>query len=313
VDWVQQRLSELLPVPYFHLVFTLPSQLRDIALRNRKAVYGVLFRAVNELLRQLGANPKWLGGTIGFIAVLHTWTQTLEYHPHLHVILPAGALSADRTRWKHGSQKYLFPQKVMKALFRAKVLHYLRQAIDAGEVQMHGQLAMYENPNVLQQLFDDLQGIEWVIYAKPPFGSPEQVVKYLGGYTHRVAIANSRIVDIKNGTVTFRYKDRRDHSRRTLKRLSVVEFIRRFMMHLLPPRFVRIRHYGLLGNRNRGKLLPLCMNLLGKRPPQHTHDPQHDRLIALLTGPDPRRCPHCNTGRLEIVERIPALWESAAA
>lgn len=313
VEWVQQRLSELLPVPYFHLVFTLPSQLRDIALRNRKPLYSILFRAVNELLQQLGGNPKWLGGTIGFIAVLHTWTQTLEYHPHLHVIVPGGALSADHTQWKRCSDTYLFPKDVMKTLFRAKVLDYLRQAIDAGQVQMHGQLAMYENPNVLQQLFDDLQTIDWVVYAKPPFGSPEQVVKYLGAYTHRIAIANSRIVDIKDGSVTFWYKDRRDHSRRKLMTLSQVELIRRFMMHLVPPRFVRIRHYGLFGNRKRAQLLPICMQLLGKPPAAEAHDPRHDKLIEQLSGPDPRRCPHCNKGRLEIFERIPALWEAAAA
>jgi hypothetical protein len=313
IEWVQQRLEQLLPVPYFHLVFTLPSQLRDIALRNRKVVYSVMFRAVSELLPELAANPRRLGGTIGFTAVLHTWTQTMEYHPHLHAIVPGGALSADQSRWKPSPAGYLFPIPVMRTLFRAKVLDYLRQAIDAGDIQMHGRLAMYENPSVLAQLFADLYTIDWVVYAKPPFDSPERVVKYLGAYTHRVAMANSRILDIGDGTVTFWYKDRRDHNRPKPMTLTHVEFIRRFMMHLVPPRFVRMRHYGLLGNRKRSRLLPLCMELLGKRVSASVDQRGTSSLVEQLTGPDPRRCPQCRKGRLAIVERIPPLWAAPAA
>ncbi len=185
---------------------------------------------------------------------------------YLHVVVPGGALSADRTRWKQAPARYLFPVEVMRTLFRAKMLDYLRRAVDRGEIRMHGAIAMYDNPNVFSQLLSQLYTREWVVYAKPPFGCPEQVVKYLGAYTHRVAISNRRIVALEPDFVTFSYKDRRDDNREKLMRLPIVEVIRRFMMHLAPARFVRIRHYGLLGNRMRRTLLPLCLQLLGVAP-----------------------------------------------
>jgi hypothetical protein len=314
--WVERRLEQMLPVPYFHLVFTLPEQLRDIALRNRKPLYSIMFRAVNELLSELAANPRRLGGTIGFVAVLHTWTQTLQYHPHLHVVVPGGGLSADRTRWKQAPARYLFPVEVMRTLFRAKVLDYLRRAVDSGEVHMHGAIAMYDNPNVFSQLLSQLYTQEWVVYAKPPFGSPEQVVKYLGAYTHRVAISNRRIVALEPDFVTFSYKDRRDDNREKLMRLPIVEFIRRFMLHLVPARFVRIRHYGLLGNRMRRTLLPLCLQLLGVAPEpgqQEHHRWDQRELLVAVSGIDPNRCPKCAKGRLVLFERLAPLWSAAAA
>lgn len=315
IEWVQQRIEQLLPVPYFHLVFTLPEQLRAIALRNRAALYGIMLRAVNELLRELGANPRRLGGTVGFIAIVHTWTQTMEYHPHVHVVIPGGALSADRTRWKPASSSHLFPIEVMRILFRAKVLDYLQQAVRSGAVAMHGECAMYDNPNVWSQLLSELYATQWVVYAKSPFGSPERVVKYLGAYTHRIAISNRRIKALEDGYVTFSYRDRRDHNRCKLMRLSMVEFIRRFMLHLVPHGFVRIRHYGFLGNRLRKELLPVCRELLGVKPPAQADESAKSwqRILAALSGEDPTRCPQCTKGRLSIIDVVPALWAAIAA
>jgi hypothetical protein len=296
------------------VVFTLPSQVREFALRNRAVVYRILFKAASETLLTLAKDPKRLGGTVGLIAVLHTWTQTLEYHPHLHCIVPGGALSMDRESWIHCREDFLFPVPVVRKLFQGKFLDYFRQALISGEIGLHGDLAMYENPAVLDQLFQDLHSIDWVVYTKKPFASPESLIKYLGGYTHRVAISNHRPISIKEGRVTFCYKDRKDDNRRKVMTLSVVEFIRRFLMHALPDRFMRIRHYGFLGNRSRTELLPRILEILGKdnaalikRRDRHWYE-----VILRLTGTDPLVCPHCKKGKLQILEEIPP-WVALAA
>jgi len=304
VQWVQDRIEEALPVPYFHVVFTLPQQLRDFALRNRAEVYGILFRAVADTLKVLGADPKRLGGTIGLIMVLHTWTQTLEYHPHVHCIVPGGALSPDRKSWINCRDNFLFPVAVMRTLFKGKFMDMFYRGVESGKIALHGTLGMYENPAIFEQLVRDLHDKDWVVYAKRPFATPENLIKYLGSYTHRVAISNRRIVKIENGAVTFRYKDRRDHNRIKNMTLGIVEFIRRFMTHVVPKGFMRMRHIGIFSNRNRAELVALCKRLLDGPGVKESSQKRCQDIIESLTQKDPLCCPHCKKGRLHIIERI---------
>ena len=304
VQWVQDRIDEALPVPYFHVVFTLPQQLRDFALRNRAEVYGILFRAVADTLKELGADEKRLGGTIGLIAVLHTWTQTLDFHPHLHSIVPGGALSPDKKSWIHCRDNFLFPVAVMRKLFKGKFMDMFYSAVESRKIGLHGNLAMYENPAVFEQLVRNLHDTDWVVYAKRPFATPDKLIKYLGAYTHRVAIANSRIEEIENGMVTFRYKDRRDHNRIKHMRLAIVEFIRRFMTHIVPDGFMRMRHIGIFSNKNRAKLVALCKRLLRECGRDETQQKHWKDTIDTLVEKDPLCCPHCKKGRLRIIKRI---------
>ena len=297
-DWVDKRIKELLPVPYFHVVFTIPSQLNPFALSNKAAVYRILFAAASQTLLELGHDPRRLGAQMGFVAVLHTWGSNLMDHPHLHCIVPAGGLDDDR--WVGArSREFLLPVKVMGALFRGKFLALLRKAIDAGEVTLHGRLASYEaDPDSLRSLFDSLYRTDWVVYAKPPFGGAKAVVKYLGRYTHRIAIANSRLVSISETHVTFRYKDYADKGRWKLLRLTISEFIRRFLLHVVPRGFVRIRSYGFLSCRTRSEKLLLCRDQLCAAAAE--------RLEQDTVAP-PRReftCPVCGRGRMVRAMRI---------
>jgi predicted Zn-ribbon and HTH transcriptional regulator len=308
--WVAERMARLLPVPCFHVVFTLPAELRPLALRNKRLVYNLLFAAASSTLLTLARDAKRLGAEIGITAVLHTWGQCLGLHPHLHCIVTGGGLALDGSCWKPCRQGFLLPLGVLSKLFRGRFLAGLQRARDAGDLVFAGSTARLADPMRWAALRDSLYRQGWNVYAKPPFGGPEQVLRYLGAYTHRVAISNHRLVALQDGQVTFSYKDYRDGSRRKLMSLDAVEFLRRFLLHVLPPRFVRIRHYGLWAARNVKTKLVLARRLLTGKPPTPLAPilprPWWERFCQ-LTGVDVCACPHCKTGRLQRLRSIPAL------
>jgi len=263
VQWVESRLTRLLPTPYFHVVFTLPEQLQPLGLKNRRVLYGLLFRAASQTLLQLAADPRRLGAQIGFTAVLHTWGQNLLFHPHLHCVVTGGGLSPDGQRWVAGRDDYFLPVRVLGQLFRGKFLAGLTAAYQAGKLTLSGSVAPLQDPRQFRRLLGTLYRQRWVVYAKPPFGGARQVYRYLGRYTHRVAISNRRLLALDEGRVTFRCKDYADGGRDKQMTLDAEEFIRRFLLHVLPKGFVRIRHYGLLAGRNVDTKLADCRRLLG--------------------------------------------------
>jgi hypothetical protein len=308
-EWLEARREHLLPIPYWHLVFTLPSTLHPLALQNKRVVFDLLFDTAAATLRTLARDPKHLGAEIGFTAVLHTWGQNLHFHPHLHCVVTGGGLRSGDGCWISVRKSFFLPVKVLGRLFRGKFLHALGQARLQGKLR--GEAAALDRRSDWKQLLDHLYQLDWVVYAKPPFGGPEHVFRYLGRYTHRVAIANHRLVALEDGRVTFRLKDYADGGRKKRLTLTAGEFIRRFLLHVLPRRFVRIRHYGLLASRNvhtrlvraRQRLAPESKtDARGPRPDAHASTPWWKRLLR-LTGIDVMRCPFCNDGRLV---RIPA-------
>jgi len=293
-----------LPVAYFHIVFTLPEELRPLALRNQKVIYNLLFKSVSETLMELAKDPKHLGAEIGFTAILHTWSQTLIDHPHIHCIVTGGGLSSDGKRWVSSRDGFFIPVRVISRLFRGKFLWHLKRAYDSGEMGFPGQIAPYKEASKFKGLIGDLYQKEWGVYCKPPFGNAERVIDYVGRYTHRVAISNDRIVSLEGKEVTFRFRDSEDSDKVKLMTLDAFEFIRRFLMHILPDNFVKIRHYGILSNRNRKTKLRLCKELLGVLP----HDDQQEgqttweELLYRITRIDPRVCPYCGKGRMILKE-----------
>jgi hypothetical protein len=300
--WLAQRQSELLPVPYFHVVFTLPQQIARLALQNPKQIYTILFRAASETLLTIAADPRHLGALIGFLAVLHTWGQNLHLHPHLHCVVPGGGISPDGSRWIACRKSFFLPVRVLGRLFRNKFLKSLRSAFRKGDLRLSGELASLKEPAVFQSLCRQAARIEWVVYAKPPFGGPERVLKYLARYTHRVAISNHRLQSLKDGRVSFAAKDYADRGRTKTLSLEAVEFLRRFLLHVLPAGFVRIRQFGFLCNRVRRQKLELCRVLLGARQPALIDSP----AAADIHLEDPRRCPMCRLGRLIVTELLSA-------
>jgi hypothetical protein len=307
--WLEARRADLLPVPYFHVVFTIPEPVAALALQNKRVVYDILFRSTAATLRTIAADPRHLGAEIGFVALLHTWGQTLQFHPHLHCIVPGGGLAPDSERWVTCRPGFFLPVRVLSSLFRRLFLEALDQAFRAGELVFRGTLAELDDADRFAGLLRAARGIDWVVYAKPPFGGPEHVLEYLGRYTHRVAIANSRLTGIGDDTVSFRWKDYRHHDRQKIMTLDAGEFIRRFLLHVLPEGFQRIRHYGLLGNRGRESKLARCRQLLDAPPPPPPvlaalSDP-HDRYEA-LTGRSLRACPACAVGTMRCTGIIPA-------
>lgn len=290
-EWLEARLERLLPVEYFHVVFTLPEQLKPLALKNRRLIYGLLFRAASQTLLQLATDPMRLGAQIGFTAVLHTWGQNLLFHPHLHCVVTGGGLSPDSARWISARQGYLLPVNVLGKLFRGKFLAGLQQAYHAGELRLTGSVASLAAPVQFRKLLGTLYRQAWVVYAKPPFGGAEHVFRYLGRYTHRVAISNARLVSLDDGQVRFRYKDYADGSVWKVMRLSADEFLRRFLLHVLPKRFVRIRHYGLLASRNVNTRLARCRELLNHHTPPSPSESNSDADVPHT--PEPKCCPHC--------------------
>ena len=278
-------------MPYFHVVFTLPAPVAEIAFQNKAVVYAILFRATAETLRTIAADPKHLGAEIGLVAVLHTWGQTLHHHPHVHCVAPGGGPSLDGTRWIGCRPGFFLPVRVLSRLFRRLFLEELRAAFAAGDLGFFGDLAELANPVTFARRLAELRRVEWVVYAKPPFGGPAQVLAYLGHYTHRVAIANSRLLSLSDGRVGFRWKDYRHHGKSKVMTLDAFEFIRRFLLHTLPDGFHRIRHYGFLANAYRAAKLALCRELLAVPP---TIEP------ATKGPPEPKettsafnRCPCC--------------------
>lgn len=297
--WLETRLERLLPVPHFHVVFTLPEQLQPLVLKNQRVLYSLLFRAASQTLLTLAADPKRLGGQVGITAILHTWGQNLLFHPHLHCVVTGGGLSPDGQRWVSARQGYLLPVKVMAKLFRGKFLAGVRQAYDRGELKLTGSIAALAQPQAFRKLLTALYGCDWIVYAKAPFGGAEQVYRYLGRYTHRVAIANARLLSHQEGRVQFRYKDYADASQTKVMSLTAEEFIRRFLLHVLPKGFVRIRHYGLLASRNVSTRLADCRRLLvGEDPPAADSEKTMAERILEWFGLDVIHCPHCG-GKLE--------------
>ncbi len=303
--WLQARKEELLPVSYFHTVLTIPGELNPIALINQKELYDILFKSGTEALKELGNDPKHLGAEIGIIAILHTCGQNLMDHPHLHCIVPCGGLSKDGKRW-------LFPRKatrkkpffvhvnIISDLFKKKFLDYFKKSYHSDKLKYVGKIAYLCKDSEFKKLCDNLYDKKWISYIKRPFGGPEQVLEYLGRYTHRVAISNERILELKNGKVIFRYRDYRDGNKNKLLKLEVFEFISRFLLHVLPCKYYKIRYYGIFSNRNRKKKIKISKEILGititkeeAKKPESWED-----LLLKLTGEDPRICPSCKKGRM---------------
>ncbi|MFY9327294.1 MAG: IS91 family transposase [Georgfuchsia sp.] len=305
-QWLEDRQADLIPVEYFHVVFTLPETIAAIAYQNKAVVYDILFHATAETLRTIAATPKHLGAEIGFIVLLHTWGQNLQHHPHVHCVVPGGGLSADGERWVACRPGFFLPVRVLSRLFRRLFLAQLQQAFDAGQLQFFNALAALQSPGAFARYLAPVRQVEWVVYAKPPLGGPAQVLSYLGRYTHRVAIANHRLIDCVDGKVRFHWKDYRHDSRQKVMSLATDEFIRRFLLHVLPSGFQRIRHYGLLANRYRAVKLTRCRQLLAT--PATATVKRHDTPLdyrdryQLLTGKSLRDCPNCGQGQMICIE-----------
>ncbi len=298
--WLAARRQELLPTRYVHVVFTLPRELAPLALQNKKVVYNLLFRTSAETLLEVARDPRHLGAEIGFFSVLHTWSQKLELHPHVHCVVPAGGLSADGTRWIKTRYDFFLPVKVLSRVFRGKFVAALKRAFRDGQLRFHGDLTPLAQPKTFSSWLRPLFRKDWVVYAKRPFGGPEHVLHYLGRYTHRVAISNHRLVSFADGEVTFRWRDSAHNNAQKLMILSLDEFLRRFLLHLLPQGFVRIRNFGFLANRKRATTLPICFHLLGSAP-----EPQAKQDISSPSPSDLWLCPECG-GPMTIIERFTA-------
>jgi hypothetical protein len=301
--WVEARSEDLLPVPYFHLVFTIPSLLHGVFLDHPRMAYGLLFSAAAETVKEVAANPKNLGAQIGMTAVLHTWTQALLYHPHIHCIVPGGGIDPAGCRWIRARENFFLAVRILSTVFRAKLLAGLEKSIASGDIEP----AVGSGADLLRLLRRAARR-KWVVYSKRPFAGPKQVLTYLGRYTHRIAIGNERIVSMDDGKVAFRYRDRRDGDRRKLMTLHAEAFLRRFLLHVLPKAFVRIRHYGLLANSVRRERIALSRRLLGVREEIAASAPAEawHELLLRLTGKDVTCCPNC-AGRLHVTRPIPPI------
>ena len=307
--WVEQRTAEVLDCEYFHVVFTVPQAIAEIAAQNKAVVYGILFRATADTLRTIAADPRHLGAEIGFFAVLHTWGQTLVHHPHLHCVVPGGGLSPDGTQWVACRPGFFLPVRVLSRLFRRLFLQSLHDAYTTGTLCLVGTLETLQDPQAWAAHLAPVRQTEWVVYAKRPFAGPQQVLDYVGRYTHRVAISNHRLLDIEGDHVRFQYTDyRAQHQPKTMT-LTAAEFIRRFLLHVLPAGFHRIRSYGFLGNRHRAAKLARCRQLLGTTTaitiPAHAGPtPDYRDRTETLTGVSLRVCPACHHGHMIVIEHL---------
>jgi Putative transposase/Transposase zinc-binding domain len=301
--WIEARSRDLLPTAYAHVVFTLPHELAPLALQNKKVVYDLLFRVSAATLLEVASNPEHLGADIGFFSVLHSWSQKLEFHPHIHCVVPAGGLAPDRSRWISSHPRFFLPVPALKKVFRGKFTQALKEAFQNGRLGFHGNLEPLGRPKVFASLIRQTYRKEWVVYCKPPFGGAEHVLRYLGCYTHRVAVSNRRLVDLADGKVTFRWRDSAHKNKKRLMSLAVEEFLRRFLLHVLPPGFVRIRHFGILSTRNRSVLLPLCKQLIEAEPPPK-EQPEARREPA-VKHEGLWQCPQCG-GPMLVLERLTA-------
>jgi hypothetical protein len=299
--WLERQCADLLDIDYWHLVFTLPHELNALAQSNPRVIYRLLFKSASQTLLEFGRNPRWLGGELGVTMVLHTWGQRLDQHIHVHCVVTGGALSEDGERWIAAKPGFLFPVRALSAVFRGKYLEALALAHRRGELHFAGSTAPLAEPAAWRELLATLKANDWVVYAKPPFAGAEQVLSYLGRYTHRVAIANHRLVRFENGEVRFRWRDYAHGNKSKVMALSAVEFLRRFLLHTLPAGFVKIRHYGLLGNRCRHRKVARCRALLAQPAPE-PHEPESaEAMMRRLTGIDIQRCPVCAQGRLRVI------------
>ena len=310
-QWIEDRQAELLEVGYFHVVFTVPQEIAAIAYQNKELVLGILFRVTAETLRTIAADPKHLGAEIGFFAVLHTWGSNLQFHPHLHCVVPGGGLSPDGQRWVSCCRPNFFlPVRVLSKLFKRLFLEALQAAFDAGKLQFFESLEPLREAVAFARQVAKMKACDWVVYAKQPFAGPQQVLDYVGRYTHRVALSNNRLLDIEGDQVQFKWKDYRNGDRLKTMTLSADEFIRRFLMHVLPAGFHRIRYYGFLGNRYRNEKLTQCRRLLGMQhaeagddlpPPSKDYRERYEEL----TGRSLQVCPHCREGNMIVVAILP--------
>jgi len=302
--WLADREAELLPVPYYHLVFTLPHELNALAQGNPRTLYAMLFTAAAQTLLEFGRNPRWLGGSLAATLLLHTWGQTLTQHLHVHGLVAAGALSQAGT-WIRSKRGFLFPVKALSVVFRGKFLAALGASLERGRLTLSGNTAVLREPRAQRTFLAELRKHAWVVFAKRPLAGPEQVLQYLGRYTHRVAIGNERLVSVDAHSVRFRYKDYACGERRRMMELSAHEFLRRFTLHVLPRGFNRIRHYGLLANRNKGALLARARAALNAPVPATESAPESVAAFwQRVAGIDIARCPHCHHGTLRVVARL---------
>jgi ribosomal protein L37AE/L43A len=310
--WLEAQAADLLDTPYFHVVFTLPSAFGPVALHNPRVVYGLLMQAAAKTLLEVAADPKHLGAEVGVLAVLHTWGQNLTLHPHVHCVVTGGGLAPDESRWVAGRDDFFLPVRVLSRVFRGKFLAGLRAAFQRGRLRFSGRLAALAQPKRFHRLLAETVRTEWVVYAKAPWNGAVTTLKYLARYTYRAAISNHRLVSLADGQVTFGWKDYAHRGKRGTMTLEAVEFVRRFLMHVLPTGFVRVRHYGLLANRHRREKLARCRELLGMAVTAQAD--------AAPAGPDPitppghevavtptRVCPRCSAGRMVVVAEFPPM------
>jgi len=312
--WMGDRKAELLPCGYFHLVFTLPHELNPLILSNKRVTLTILFTAVNDTLKAFAKDPTWhLHGKIGFIAVLHTWSQTLKDHFHLHCLIPAGVLSFKKDRWIPAHEAFLFRIESLAKEFKKRYLHYLTTAYRKATLIFPGTTAEYESPQGFAKLFASLSEATWIAYAKHPFAGPSQVLEYLGRYTHRVAITNNRILSIDNGKVTFTYRDRERNNKIRVMTLAAEEFIRRFLLHILPAGFMKIRYFGFLAHKNKQQVVALIRTLIDPRAkvPEKIKETVLEMMLR-LTGTDITCCPKCRKGKMIIIKKVPRLYYNSS-
>jgi hypothetical protein len=305
--WLEERKSELLPVEYYHIVFTIPNLLNPIVLRNQKLIYNILFKAASKTIEQLAKDKKYLGAEVGMTAILHTWGQTLMDHPHLHCVVTGGGIARTGESWKKCRTGFFVPSKVMARLFRGKFLFYLKKSYKQEKIGFHGNIQSLATQTEFNKLLTNLYDKEWIVYAKQPFAGPKRVLEYLGKYTHRIAISNHRIIKFKEDRISFRWKDYSDNNTRKIMTLDASEFIRRFLLHVLPNGFMRIRHFGFLANRHRKKKIERCNQLIGERAKEV--EPKDKKiswqeLLYRLTGIDVFKCPRCLKGLMKPLARL---------
>jgi hypothetical protein len=298
-QWLDRTAKELLPVPYSHVIFTLPGALTPLVRQNAKLIYNLLFRCVSETLLSIAREPSRLGAELGFLAVLHTWNQKMMTHPHLHCLVPAGGLALDKARWVHSRERFFLPGPVLGRMFRCKFLALLAVAYRRKQLRLVGDLQPLQRPGAFDRFVSGLRKPNWVVEVRAPFGGPEHVLKYLARYTHRVAISNGRLLELRDGQVTFRWRDSADHNTQKVMTIEAVEFIRRFLLHVLPPGFVKIRHFGFLANGCRGVGLKLSRSLLRALPVPTPLTTRQRNAIE-------RKCPSCGIGTLCFLGYIPA-------
>lgn len=309
--WLNDRKAELLPCGYFHLVFTLPHDLNPIILCNKRITLNILFAAVKETLQAFAKDPQWrLEGQLGMIAVLHTWSQTLIDHFHLHCLIPAGALSFAKDKWVSSRAKYLFAIGSLAKEFRKRYLRCLKKANRDGELIFPGNTAVFKSDQEFNRLIGSLSAVKWIAYAKRPFAGPEQVLEYLGRYTHRVAISNNRIISIDNDEVIFIYRDRKRKNQTRTMSLPADEFVRRFLLHILPKGFMKIRYFGFLANTNKKQTIPLIRRLINSKAelPEKTNETIEEMMLR-LTGTDITCCPECGKGKMRRIKKFPTQSE----